>query len=119
MERWYGEIARTREKRMYAPRDAVRDRGRAVGGRRLRRLPGDGPHPRGAAGDGVRGDGAGGGPRGDRTGSPGPRVRLPPGLDAGPGGPRTAAGVGRRHLPARGDRKSTRLNSSHVKISYA
>src|SRR5690606_42152766 len=31
------------------------------------------------------------------------------------------AGAGRRHLhePAPGDRKSTRLNSSHVKISYA
>src|SRR3712207_7027592 len=30
-----------------------------------------------------------------------------------------AAGVDRDHLLARGDRKSTRLNSSHANISYA
>src|SRR5690606_41671509 len=36
------------------------------------------------------------------------------------GGPLAAAGArGAGHLPAARDRKSTRLNSSHVKISYA
>src|SRR5690606_39335253 len=66
-----------------------------------------------------------------------PHLLLAGARTAGPGdrpGPRTPAGRGRsrlprptgrssggriRRAPERADRKSTRLNSSHVKISYA
>src|SRR5690625_7350288 len=57
-----------------------------------------------------------------RTAHRPPRARGPgllrdrPALDAGGGDPRQAAP---RAHPLRRDRKSTRLNSSHVAISYA
>src|SRR5690606_40130534 len=69
--------------------------------------------------------GAGGRDRGQpaarRVGAPaGPRwvVAHPAALVSGGGGAGGAPG-GRARLAAAPDRKSTRLNSSHVKISYA
>src|SRR3712207_8980527 len=44
-------------------------------------------------------------------------VRL--GRHAGRGGPRVLRGAERRRMERAGDRKSTRLNSSHANISYA
>src|SRR5207302_2740247 len=44
-----------------------------------------------------------------------PARRCPP----SPGAPATAPAAQNRSPAPRGDRKSTRLNSSHVKISYA
>src|SRR5690625_5728056 len=75
-------------------------------------------------------------PRGQRGTAPIGRVELPGGLESGIehlGELHLAAGVGGAygrlhdrlgphvavHLGVRGDRKSTRLNSSHVAISYA
>src|SRR3712207_8655536 len=54
-------------------------------------------------------------PTGDRL-----RPRLPPGAErGGAGGVGVPGRAGGRRVPARADRKSTRLNSSHANISYA
>src|SRR5256885_8871122 len=47
------------------------------------------------------------------------RLAADLGLGLGGGGPRSCTGTGGPSAPARGDRKSTRLNSSHLVISYA
>src|SRR5690554_7050333 len=59
---------------------------------------------------GVLASGRGGRPRGAHQGP-----RAPAGLRLCAGAGRLPQGLG----PVRGDRKSTRLNSSHVRISYA
>src|SRR5207249_10437380 len=59
------------------------------------------------------------GPRGTRRATAGAPRTPPPGRAAAPAlrpAPRRSGGPAR---PAHGDRKSTRLNSSHVSISYA
>src|SRR5215469_6857634 len=72
-----------------------------------------GPQP---AAPGRRGGARRGHHRGPAAGAAG----TGPGADRGQGsGPGPAVVPGYRRLPVRPDRKSTRLNSSHVEISYA
>src|SRR5437868_15423098 len=58
---------------------------------------------------------------GQAVGGQGPRHHQAEGVGSPPGGVLLVAGdhVARAHRPAPLDRKSTRLNSSHVSISYA
>src|SRR2546422_4669010 len=69
-------------------------------------LPISGPRPRRRAGDGRA--------RRRARGAHGRRVAGPPGP-----GDRVRPRAARRRIRRRGDRKSTRLNSSHGYISYA
>src|SRR5690606_28626278 len=76
------------------------------------------PADDGADGAGVEGCGAQGERRG--RGDPGRRLDADPeGAGGGAELLRQGSAQGREPGRGRGDRKSTRLNSSHVKISYA